>query len=134
MTINNQTSSVNSTAKNLFYSDIPFGSDYVIYTSADNEYTMYLRRVGHSTFDKYVVRRFSNSSNYHWQVLTEGEETDLTEVSVQNPYYAYSNMPMQGVAETLPCMGYVNSMMLIVLACSAILTVVFGGIRLWLRK
>lgn len=134
MTITNQTTTVNAQAKNLLYSDIPFGSDYVIYTSADNEVTMYLRRVGHDTYDKYVVRRTGSTSSYYWQVVTNAQATNVTEVSVQYPYYAYSSMPMQGVAETLPCMGYMDSMMLIVLASCAVLSVVFGGIRLWRKR
>ena len=134
MTINNQTTTVNATAKNLLYSDIPFGSEYVIYTSGDNQVTMYLRRIGHDTFDKYVCQRTGTTSNYRWELTTVAQSTSVDSVSVAYPYYAYSNIPIQGVAETLPCMGYVDSMMLIVLACSAILSAVFGGIRLCRRR
>lgn len=136
MTINNQISNVNSIAKQYFYSQIPFGSDYVIFTSGDYEYTMYLRRVGQKKYTTYKVSRIrqGSTSTYYYVMSHDNTELDYTDISVSYPYYSYSNIENCGIKEQLPCESGMSTLMLIVLASCAVLTVVFGGVRLCRRR
>ena len=136
MNINNETSTVSSTARQYFYSQIPFGSDYVIFTSGDNEYTMYLRRVGQKKYTTYRIKRVrqGSTSSYYYNMTHDTTEYDYTNFTVSYPYYSYSNIDNCGIREALPCESGMSTLMLIVLASCAVLTVVFGGVRLCRRR
>lgn len=136
MNINNETSTVSSTARQYFYSQIPFGSDYVIFTSGENEYTMYLRRVGQKKYTTYRITRVrqGTTSSYYYNMTHDTTEYDYTNFTVSYPYYSYSNIDNCGIRESLPCESGMQTLMLIVLASCAVLCVVFGGVRLCRRR
>lgn len=138
MNIENYAAAVNSTAKNLFYSYIPLGSDYVIFNSGSSDYgsysyTMYLRRVGSDTYDIYEITRSSNYSTYEISVSSGGDYPE-DGFSVDLPYYCYSNIEGCGVRESLPVFEETAAVTNLVLCCLAILCVVFGGISLCRRR
>lgn len=139
MKINNVEASVNSTAKQLFYSYIPLGSDYVIFnsstgaTSTNTSYTMYLRRVGSDQYEIYNITRTGTNNVYE---LSQSSGGDFPEDgwTVENPYYCFSNVQGCGIHETLPVAAETGAVMDVVICCLLILCVVFGGISLWRKR
>lgn len=130
MTINNYNSNVPSTVKQYFYSQIPYGSEYYIYTSNSNNYVMLLRKVGSDTFTQYTVTRNTSSSHYTYSVSDYGS---IDSVTVSDPVYCYSSESLCGIKEVLPNAQWLDSLMLIVTCSCIVLAVVFGGIRHWKR-
>lgn len=134
MNINNVPQSVNSTAKNLLYSYIPFGSDYVIYTESDYKYVLLLRRIGHEDLEKYTVSRVRTYDDYYYDVVKSADTSNYTGFTVEYPYYCYSNVNNCGIREVLPCNTDISTFMLLIVASVCVFRLVFGGIRLWRRK
>lgn len=135
MDINNYPTSVPTQVKQLFYSKIPFGSEYYIYSSGQSQqgltvFDMLLRKVGEEDFTHYTISRNTTASPYTLNTVTAG---DISEVSIQYPYYCYSSDSSQGIVEQLPAAQNLNTMLLIVIGSLAVLKIVFGGIR-WVRR
>ena len=133
MQITNLPQNVPAQVKNLFYSIIPFGSDYVIFTSSysvnSQVYDLYFAEPITHTFHHYTVTHQSNSE----YVLNEDTsfDTSFDGFSVSYPYYCYSSSPLEGIIEKLPCVDNIICFSLIVVSLLCVLKVVFGGIRLW---
>lgn len=124
-----------SQVKQYFYSRIPFGSEYYIYSVPQTqngltEYEMILRKVGTNDYEGFNLSRASTSSPYVLSRFTVGS---AEEIRVDYPYYCYSSESSQGIVETLPSASNTNTMLLIVVASLAVLRTVFGGIR-WVRS
>lgn len=136
MNIVNSTSTVNSTVKNLLYSYIPLGSDYMIICDSDYSYVMYLRRIGQDYFTRYDVDRVSSGSStygttYYYTVSHDDTHLEYDELTCSYPYYSYSNISGQGIRETLPVVNDTCAILLLVIASMMVLRFVFGGIKLW---
>jgi hypothetical protein len=137
MTINNQNYNVPSQVRSLLLSVVPYGSEYVLYTSSYSQgsqvYDLWFKKPAQVSLNHYQVTHVSGSSNSY--TLSE-VSTDLTYdgFSVSEPYYAYSSIPGQGIFEKLPSTDNMMCLMLIICASLAILRTVFGGIRLWSSK
>lgn len=134
MNINNIPESVNSTAKNLLYSYIPFGSDYVIFTESERTYVLLLRRIGKNDVEKYTVSRVDANYDYYYDVVKSADISNYTGFTVEYPYYCYSNVNNCGIREVLPCNTDISTFMLLIVASVCVFRLVFGGIRLWRRK
>lgn len=137
MQINNLGYNVPSQVRQLLYSVVPFGSEYVCFTSAYSQASQ--------TYD-ILFKKIGSKQLYHYQVVHTGGTTNsyvLSEVSssdqydgftVSDPYYCYSSIPSQGILEKLPSTDNLICFMLIVLASLAVLRTVFGGIKLWKNR
>lgn len=138
MTINNLEYSPSSTVRQWFYPYIPFGSDYVIYTSQygsgtgyTRKYDLLVHKLGKSDYQHYQITQTNNG--YSFQKLSDGDYSGFT---TSYPVNAYSNVAGVGLEEqTLPCVNNTICFMLIVLASLAVLKTVFGGIvKLWRNR
>lgn len=138
MTINNLEYDVPQHVRDLAYSYIPFGSEYVLYTS---EYTntrrvydlLYKKPVSDVVHHVQIVNvpaSYTGSASWLVSVLPD-LESSYEGFDVQYEYYAYSSIPGEGVHEQLPTTGDLVCLMLIVCASLMVLKTVFGGVRLW---
>lgn len=135
MNISNYPQSINSTAKNLLYSYIPLGSNYMIVSTGEYSYSMYLRRVGQNYYTRYDVTRVSSGSyNYYYTVSHDETQLDYDSLTCSYPYYSYSNIYGQGIKETLPVVNETCAVLLLVIASMMVFKFVFGGIKLWKSK
>lgn len=137
MNISNYEYSPPSSIRNMFYNYIPFGSDYVIYTSQygtgtnyTRKYDLLVHKLGKNTYEHYQITQ--TSSNTSIEKLSDG---DYSSFVTSEPYYAYSNVAGSGIQETtLPCVNNTICFMLIILASVAVLKLVFGGIKFWASR
>lgn len=134
MTINNLEYSPPSQVRQLLYSLVPFGSEWVCYCS---HYSQSGR-----TYD-IIFKKPISDQLYHYQAISSGSGYSLAQVStidtfdgfvVSYPYYCYSSVPEQGIRESLPTTNDFICLMLIVCASLAVLKTVFGGVRLWVNR
>lgn len=136
MNVSNVNVSVPDQVRELFFGYVPFGSDYVMYCSDNNngvsEYTLLYRKIGSSTIESVVCRRASASSN--WVISSSSLDREYDGFSVSSPYYSYSNVEGAGRYTVSPTGQNTAILMLIVIACCCVLKVVFGGVRLWSRR
>lgn len=126
--MNNLPTSVNSTAKNLLYSYIDVGDDYVIATTADYEYTMYRRGHFDDVWDVYVCRRVTTTGNTHYELTINEDAFDGTIADVTYPYYAYSNIEGCGIRETLPIASTVTALSTSFISVTLALALMFSVI------
>lgn len=138
MIINNLPYDVPSHVRELLYSYIPFGSEYVLYTS---EYTnnrrvydlLYKKPVSDVVHHVQIVNvpaSYSGSASWSVSVLND-LESSYDGFDVQEVYYSYSSIPGEGTKEQLPTTGDLVCLMLIVCASLMVLKTVFGGVRFW---
>lgn len=134
MQINNLNYNVPSQVRQLLYSQIPFGSEYVLYCSSYSQATQ--------VYDL-LFKKVASDNLYHFRVTHSNNDYTLSEITesdsydgftVQSPYYCYSSLPQQGIKESLPTTNDLICLMLIVLASLAVLRTVFGGIKLWFSQ
>lgn len=128
--IENLPYNVPSQVKNLFYGHLAPYSDYIIYTESRNNYNnavyvMYEKNPWEKSYTKHIVTY--NGSDY----VYSSSDSDITDISVSLPYYAYASEPSLGVVEVLPSVYGVGLLCLIVLCGCAILKTVFGGVKVW---
>lgn len=134
MEINNATTTVNATAKNLFYSKIPFGSEYVIFSESSTgyntyDYIMYLKKPFAEEYEAYEITRQDNIYQ-----IAQKRSFAAEELFVQNPYYAYSNIKDLGVREVLPVHTELITFSCLLLASVVIMKTMFGGLFKWSKK
>ena len=135
--VNNLAYTVPDAVRDIFYSYLPYGSDYVMFcdrystgvSSGITSYTMLYRRVGKDTVDSVVCSRSSSSAE--WVVTTSSSSDEYDGFTVSKPYYAYSNLNGQGRYTVLPSGQNLVVLMLVICASLLVLKTVFGGIRLW---
>lgn len=134
MTINNLEFSVPQQARQLLYSCIPYGSEYVIFTSSYNQgqqvYTLIYKEPAKTDLHQFNLTHANNT----WDLTEVNNNNVYDSFSVQVPYYAYSSVRGQGVKEALPISSEIGNFMLIVICCLLVLKTVFGGIKLWSQK
>ena len=127
--------------RDLFYSYLPFGSEYVIYTSEysnsrrvyDLLYKKPVSEVVHHVQVVNVPATMGGSASWTVTVLSDLNDA-YTGFDVDQVYYSYSSLPGEGVKEALPTTGDLVCLMLIVLASLACLKTVFGGVKMWRRR
>lgn len=136
MNINNLNQSVPDAVRDIFFGYVPFGSDYVMYCSNNNngvaEYTMLYRKIGEKTLSRVICSRSSGTSN--WSLSSTDLSTEYNGFTVSSPYYCYSNLKGQGRYTENPTGNSLVVLMLVVCASIAVLRLVFGGITLWSGK
>lgn len=140
MTINNVQQDVPARVRELLYSYVPFGSDYVVYTS---EYTnnrrvydlMYKKPASDTVHHVQVVNiPASYGGTTTWTINELSDISGYDSFDVQEVYYSYSSIPGQGTKEPLPTTGDLVCLMLIVCATLMVLKTVFGGVKMWQQR
>lgn len=142
MNISNLSYSCPSQVKEVFYSYLPFGSDYVIfcseYSTSRREFTCLYRKIGQKNLSEITAVSTRSGSTASWSGYDFDEvslvDTEYSGFSVSDPYYAFSNAKGQGQYETLPSTDSLVCLMLIICASLSVLRTVFGGIKLWSAK
>lgn len=137
MNINNLEYSPPSNIRNMFYNYIPFGSDYVIFTSQygtgsnyTRKYDLYVHKLGQKVYKHYQATQTTNGTTF--STLSDG---DYDSFVTAEPFYAYSNVAGTGIQEsTLPCVNNTICFMLVILASVAVIKLVFGGIKFCLSR
>lgn len=136
MNISNLNQVVPDQVRDLFFGYVPFGSDYVMFCSNNNngvaEYTLLYRKIGEKSLSRVVCRRSSATSD--WVVSSSSLDTEYDGFSLSAPYYAYSNIEGQGRYTVSPTGQNLAVLMLVVIASCFVLKIVFGGIRLWSNR
>lgn len=137
MNISNLEYTPPANVRNYFYNYIPFGSDYVIYTSQYGTGTNYTRK-----YDL-LVHKLGSKLYKHYQATQTNSGTTFTVLSDGNydsfvtsqPFYSYSNIAGSGIQDTtLPTVNNTICFMLIILASVSVIKMVFGGIKLWSNR
>lgn len=123
--INNVESTVPAQVKNLLYSEIPFGAQYVIYTKSNGTYTNTVYEALYMPLGSDTVNVITVSRDGSRYVVSRSEGGNTIE-SVQYPYYAYSNIPEYGIRETLPVTADITATMLLVLTAVVVVKWLFG--------
>lgn len=129
MNIVNTNEIVPTRVRDLLLSYVPFGAEYVLYSSAPNTYDLVYAVINSHTSHHiqvtYVNREY---------VVSKLSDSEYTGYTVDNSYYCYASSPQNGVRASLPVNNDILVFGIIVIACLLILRTVFGGIKLWTSR
>lgn len=133
--IQNEKYNVSAQARDLFMQYIGIGDDYVMYTAdRDNNFTTryecIVRKAGTDEYTMYAVERESGGDYVFSQ-----RDFDAVEMTVESPYYSYSNVRGGGQRTELPVAGETCAVCALVLTSTIVLYLVFRSVfDIWQRK
>lgn len=133
--IQNERYNVGAQTRDLFMQYIGIGDDYVMYTAERGDYNAVryeciVRKAGTDDYTMYVVDRGTGG-----EYVFSQRDIDAVEMTVESPYYSYSNVRGGGQRTELPVAGETVAVCSLVLTSTIVLYLVFRSVfDIWQRK
>lgn len=131
----NESYNVSTQARDLFMQYIGIGDDYVMYTADRSDYNAVryeciVRKAGTDVYTKYVINR-----NTSGEYVFSQSDVGAVEMTVERPYYSYSNVRGGGQRTELPVAGETVAVCSLVLTSTIVLYLVFRSVfDIWQKK
>lgn len=133
--IQNESYNVSTQARDLFMQYIGIGDDYVMYTADRSDYNAVryeciVRKAGTDDYTMYVVNRGTGG-----EYVFSQRDIEAVEMTVESPYYSYSNVRGGGQRTELPVAGETVAVCSLVLTSTIVLYLVFRSVfDIWQKK